>query len=68
MNICSTGTSNERRPLAVTVKVASQLSGLGNTKLYELIKDGRLRTVTVDRRRLVLFSGLEELLAPAEHA
>jgi hypothetical protein len=29
--------------------------------MYQLIKEGRLKTVTIGRRRLVLYRSLEEL-------
>lgn len=50
------------KPIAVTVRQARQLSGLGNTKLWELIKQEKLKTVAIGRRRLVLYSSLERLL------
>ena len=37
--------------------------GLGRTKVYELIKCGKLRTVLVDGRRLVLRDADDALLA-----
>lgn len=49
-------------PLAVTVQTARRLSGLGRTKLFQLIGDGRLESVTVGRRRLVKYASLEALL------
>jgi excisionase family DNA binding protein len=52
------------RPLAVTVPSACRLIGRGNTKTWELIKQGRLKTIRVGRRRLVLYSSLEALIAP----
>jgi excisionase family DNA binding protein len=39
------------RPLAVTVKKACELIGVGNTTMYELIRDGRVKTTTIGRRR-----------------
>lgn len=41
-----------------------QATGLGRTKLYELIGHGHLDTTTVGRRRLVLVSSLRALIAP----
>ena len=40
-------------PVLVTVKQARALTGLGNTKLYELIGEKRLKSIMVGRRRLV---------------
>jgi hypothetical protein len=51
------------RPLTITVKMACKMSGLGATKIWELLKDGRLKAVRIDRRTLVLVHSLEQLLA-----
>ena len=63
MSICSTGVSKEARkglkdlkPLTVTLKTARQLLGIGNTKLYELVNDGTIETITVGRRRLAIYA------------
>jgi len=47
-----------------TVLDACEATGLGRTKLYELIGDGAVRTTTIGRRRLVLVSSLLRLLQP----
>jgi excisionase family DNA binding protein len=52
--------------LACTVEEACEVTGLGRTKLYELIGDGRLDTTTIGRRRLVLVRSLLALLAAAD--
>jgi excisionase family DNA binding protein len=54
---------DERRPISVTVKTARELTGLGNTKIYQLIKDRKLKTVAVGRRRLIIYRSLEELIS-----
>jgi excisionase family DNA binding protein len=54
----------ERPPITVTVAEARRLSGIGNTKIFELIRDKQLDTVTVGRRRLIRLSSLERLLSP----
>ena len=74
MSIPSTGLSREERkagsassgmkPLAVPVNTASKLLGVGNTKMWELIKDGRVKTISIDRRRLVIYDSLERLVSP----
>jgi excisionase family DNA binding protein len=51
-------------PITVTVPHARELSGLGNTKIWELISSGELQAVRVGRRRLVLYASLEKLLRP----
>jgi excisionase family DNA binding protein len=50
------------KPLSVTVKKARELTGLGHTKLYELIKQQKLKAVLVGCRRLILFESLQSLL------
>ena len=53
-------------PLAVTVKRASELSGLGVTTIWLFLGDGRLEAVRVPgvRRTLVSYASLARLLAP----
>jgi hypothetical protein len=53
------------KPITVTVAVAKKLSGLGNTTIWSLIKNGTLETICVGRRRLILYRALEQLLTPA---
>ena len=48
--------------LACTVADACEATGLGRTKLYELIGKGQLHTTTVGRRRLVMVHSLRSLL------
>ena len=50
------------KPLAVTVKTACNLLGVGNTTMWALIKSGRVTTISIGRRRLVTFGSLESLL------
>jgi|GEM_PF-1076612 hypothetical protein len=47
-----------------TIADACGATGLGRTKLYELIGEGALHTTTIGRRRLVLVSSLLRLLRP----
>ena len=56
------------KPLTVTVATARKLSGLGNTTVYQLIKDKKLETVHVGRRTLIVFHSLEALLTPSSEA
>jgi excisionase family DNA binding protein len=51
-------------PLAVDVKTALEISGLGRTKFYALINQGKLQTVAIGRRRLVNYRSLKALVAP----
>jgi excisionase family DNA binding protein len=53
------------KPITVTVATAFAVTGLGRTKFYELVKAGRIRTVAIGRRTLVVYASLEELAAPS---
>jgi excisionase family DNA binding protein len=50
--------------LAVTIVDACEITGLGRTKIYELIGQGKLKAVSIGRRRLVLMESIEALLLP----
>jgi excisionase family DNA binding protein len=51
-------------PLTVTVEEVKRLTGLGHTTIYALMKDGRLKSTTIGRRRMIDNSSLKALLAP----
>jgi excisionase family DNA binding protein len=51
---------NER--VAFTVSDACRYSGLGRSKVYELVRKGRLLSRKVDHRRLILRESLDDLL------
>jgi excisionase family DNA binding protein len=55
----------DSKPLTVTVAAARKISGLGNTTIWGLIKQGKLDAVRIGRRTLITFRSLEALLAPA---
>ena len=48
--------------LTCTISEACEVTGLGRTKLYELIGNGHLATTTVGRRRLIVVRSLMSLL------
>jgi hypothetical protein len=54
-------------PLAVTVRRACEMSGLGPTTIWNFLRDGRLDAVRVPgvRRTLVTYQSLAQLLVPA---
>jgi hypothetical protein len=54
--------SSRLKPLAVTVRTAQDLIGIKNTKIWELISDGTVETVSIGKRRLVIFSSIERLI------
>ena len=63
--VASTITSALSRPaqrLTCTVAEACEATGLGRTKLYELVGDGQVDTTTIGRRRLVQVRSLRQLL------
>jgi excisionase family DNA binding protein len=51
-------------PQAVTVDDACRISGLGRTSIYDLIAQGKLKSVAIGRRRLVLCESIRDLLTP----
>jgi excisionase family DNA binding protein len=60
-------------PLTVTFRRAGELTGLGQTTLWKLVKDGQLTVVRVGGRTLIHFSSLHRLFAcgsekPAPHS
>lgn len=68
-NFAETGTMATNIPfrerISCTITEACVASGIGRTKLYEAMRDGRLESVKVDNRRLVLVASLLRLLEPA---
>ena len=57
-------TTENEKPLTVGVRRARQLTGLGHTKIYELINSGFLKSKLVGGRRLVDYRSLESLVSP----
>jgi excisionase family DNA binding protein len=52
--------------ITCTVAEACEVSGLGRTKIYEAIADGRLVSTRVDKRRLILVASLQKMLTPQD--
>jgi len=52
-------------PVTVTVDGAKRALGLGHTKIYELIGEGRLKTVKIGRRTLVKTDSIRALVDQA---
>ncbi|WP_242416335.1 helix-turn-helix domain-containing protein [Sphingomonas panni] len=48
--------------LAISVAETVHASGMGKTTVYKLLKEGRIASVRVGRRRLVIVASLQELL------
>lgn len=49
-------------PLTVTISDAKLALGIGTTKLYELIAQGRIRVIKLGRRTLVRVDSLRRLI------
>ncbi|MGY6643802.1 MAG: helix-turn-helix domain-containing protein [Salinarimonas sp.] len=50
-------------PVAVSVREAQRLlGGIGRTKLYQLIADGKLRPLKLGRRTLIPISSINDLV------
>ena len=52
-------------PITTTIQGARQATGLGTTKIYELINQGKLQTVKVGRRTLVRTDSIRALVGQA---
>ena len=50
-------------PMLLTVEEAARLLRIGRTTTYELVMRGRLQSVKVGRRRLVVHEGLNRFVA-----
>ena len=55
-------------PLTVTIDGTKKALGIGTTKIYELIGDGKLRTVKVGRRTLVRTDSIRQFVDALEAA
>lgn len=52
-------------PITVTIRGAQSALGLGHTKIYALISEGKLKAVKVGRRTLVTTNSIRELVEAA---
>lgn len=49
-------------PFTVTIEKARGLTGLGNTKIFELLAAGQLKRVKVGRRTLITTESIRALI------
>ena len=56
-------TSLKTLPRLLAIKQVIHELGISRTALYQLINDGKLRTVKIGRRRLVPAEAIDELVA-----
>lgn len=55
-------------PVTITVPAAMRASGLGRTKIYELIARKEIESVRVGARRLIVFASLKARLTEPTNA
>jgi excisionase family DNA binding protein len=55
--------SDESSPLAYGVNDAAKRIGVGRSTLYQLIRDGQLRSIRVGRRTLIPDEDLRRIIA-----
>jgi excisionase family DNA binding protein len=53
--------TTKTEPLAVSPREAMELVSIKNTKLYELIRSGELRSTRIGTRRLIDYQSLKRL-------
>lgn len=51
-----------KTPISYTVEEAAKLTGLGRTRLYKELKDGRIKALKLGRRTLIPHVSLEDWL------
>ena len=49
-------------PMLISVEEAAHLLRIGRTRCFQLVLAGRIRSVKLGRRRLVIAAGLEEFV------
>lgn len=60
--------SNASDPLVYSVKAAVQATSFSRATLYNMMKDGRLKSIKVGGRRVIPRESIERLLAQAEQS
>jgi hypothetical protein len=56
-------TPPDLEPLVVPINEGRRLAGnIGRTKFYELINEGKVKTIKIGRRRLVVVRSIREML------
>jgi len=57
---------NDLEPLAVTVKSACRLLDVGDTTIWAMIKDGRLKGFKIGGKRLIEYASLKALISEGQ--
>ncbi len=50
------------QPITVKIAIAVRMTGIGRSKLYELIKSGKVETVKIGSSRLVIVDSLRQFI------
>jgi excisionase family DNA binding protein len=50
------------KPITVSVKTATELTGLSRSTIWKLLTAGTVESVSIGRKRLIKFESLEALL------
>ena len=61
-------TSTLIEPISVRIPEACRLTGIGRSKLYELIAEGRIEVVKVGAMTLVPYASLKDLIDQARRS
>lgn len=56
------------KPLTVTVQRAKDITGLGESTLWDRMKNGELAHTNVGGRRLIVYASLEKMLGLSDAA
>lgn len=59
---------NSMTNISYTVRQACQVTGLGKSTIYELVREGRLERIKVGRRALITDRSLRRLIEGTEAA
>lgn len=57
--------SHQNRPLLLSVADTSRKLGIGKTRLYQTLREGRLSSLRIGRKRLITAESVERLIVEA---
>jgi predicted DNA-binding transcriptional regulator AlpA len=57
----ATSNRSNAKPVWVTINETIRISGLGRTRLYELLNNGTLKSIKLGGKRLVAYASIEAL-------
>jgi excisionase family DNA binding protein len=50
------------RPITVTMRKTEEILGVGESTVASLVRDKKLKTLTIGRRRLIVYASIEDLV------